>query len=263
MATLCLGDEPQLAGVVEHPPIREASGLVESRQYPGVLWTLCDSQNDAAIYAIDDRGRLIREFAVTPALNVDWESLAIDNQGYLYIGDVGNNAIPGGFPRRRIFSVREPDPRRLDGPAFVRVERTYDYIPPRPGFDVEGMFVKDAKLYLIEKSRTGNAAIYDLELASKHDPSRPLPIHKVAELAAMPQITGADLSADEGRLAVSSYDYVASYTLSKQQAIAELSRIAPRIIRFERRSIEGCAWMGDRLMLIGEDRRLEWLDTRP
>ena len=58
---------------------------------------------------------LLAEYHVEGAANFDWESLAIDGEGRLYIGDVGNNIFPGGLRRRVIYRVPEPDPRAAAG----------------------------------------------------------------------------------------------------------------------------------------------------
>ena len=95
-------------GTVKADAIRERSGLVASRRHPGVFWTLSDGGNPAALYAITREGDLIREYPVA-AKNVDWEDLAIDDDGRLYIADVGNNQRDR--KEVQVLRVDEPDPR--------------------------------------------------------------------------------------------------------------------------------------------------------
>src|SRR5690554_2695558 len=69
-------------GRIDHPPIRESSGLVASRRQPGVFWTHNDSGNPPAIYAIDRTGKLLGEWRIG-AINHDWEDIALDDHGHL------------------------------------------------------------------------------------------------------------------------------------------------------------------------------------
>src|SRR5687767_4556689 len=83
--------EPKFrAGKIEPKAISESSGLVASRRHDGVFWTVNDSGNAPVLYAITREGKAIAEFPVD-AKNVDWEDLAIDDAGHLYVADVGNN----------------------------------------------------------------------------------------------------------------------------------------------------------------------------
>src|SRR3954464_12793012 len=77
-------------GRLEHPAIREASGIVASRRHPGVFWVHNDSGNPNFLFAVRRDGTLIREYAINVP-NVDWEDIALDDDGHLYLGDIGNN----------------------------------------------------------------------------------------------------------------------------------------------------------------------------
>src|SRR5438552_1236875 len=80
-----------VVGHIDAPAIGESSGIVASRKSPGVFWTHNDSGNPPVLYAIDQTGRLLGEFAVDAA-NRDWEDIAIDDAGHLYVAETGNNA---------------------------------------------------------------------------------------------------------------------------------------------------------------------------
>src|SRR3954462_12069005 len=80
----------QQIGKIQHYAITESSGLIPSRRYPGVLWTHNDSGNPF-LFAIDQHGKFIGAFHIPSAKLIDWEDVAIDNQGYLYLSDSGSN----------------------------------------------------------------------------------------------------------------------------------------------------------------------------
>src|SRR5438105_10764194 len=87
--------------------IPEASGIVASRRHPGIFWVHNDSGNAPRLFAVRRDGSLVREFAVA-APNVDWEDIATDDHGHLYIGETGNNN--GRLPLRAVYQLDEPDP---------------------------------------------------------------------------------------------------------------------------------------------------------
>src|SRR5689334_8644757 len=77
-------------GRFDRAEIPESSGVVRSRRHPGVFWVHNDSGNPASLFAVDRTGRILGKFAVGVP-NLDWEDVAIDERGRLYVGDIGNN----------------------------------------------------------------------------------------------------------------------------------------------------------------------------
>jgi hypothetical protein len=188
--------------------IGESSGLVASRRHAGVFWTLNDSGNPPALFAIERDGTLIREYPVA-SKNVDWEDLAIDDDGHLYIADTGNN------DRRRtevrILQVDEPDPHaplQGDTPKLrVRANWRLKYPEGKP-FDCEAVFVLAGRAYLLPKKLDGSRAeIFRVDLAGAaaegDRANRPLTPERIAGLPAVrAPVTAADVSPDGKRLAV-------------------------------------------------------------
>lgn len=144
---------------IDSDQIAESSGLVASRQFEGVLWTLNDSGDRARIFALSLDGTVLSEIEVQGAINLDWEDIAIDDHGRLYLGDIGNNAN-----QRRdlaVYVVAEPDPRAA--PGAIEVEKMVrfrypdlPYPPPQHqrNFDAESLFVAGDRLYLLTKHRS-------------------------------------------------------------------------------------------------------------
>jgi hypothetical protein len=101
----------QQAGVVRSNLIREASGIVASRQNPGVLWVHNDSGDEARVYAIDAKGDFLGTCNIRGAKARDWEDIAVGpgpdpNQHYLYIGDIGDNQAK--YPDVTVYRAPEP-----------------------------------------------------------------------------------------------------------------------------------------------------------
>ena len=69
------------------PEVNETSGLL---YLDGKFWTFNDSGGEAALYCMDEDGRLLHKLVVENASNVDWEDVAGDSL-WVYVADVGNN----------------------------------------------------------------------------------------------------------------------------------------------------------------------------
>ncbi|MBV6440225.1 MAG: hypothetical protein EPGJADBJ_01888 [Saprospiraceae bacterium] len=69
--------------------LKEVSGMV--RTPSGDLWLLNDSKNPPELFRFDPLSNRLLETRRLPVANRDWEDLAADDRGNLYIGDVGNN----------------------------------------------------------------------------------------------------------------------------------------------------------------------------
>ncbi len=85
---------PIVAGQLEAPPKREASGLAVSRANPDLLWIHDDSGGKAELYAIDGTGRARGSLPIGGVKNEDWEDVAagrLDGRDWLIIGDIGDN----------------------------------------------------------------------------------------------------------------------------------------------------------------------------
>jgi hypothetical protein len=193
-------------GTLQAEAIRESSGIVASRKFPGVYWTHNDSGNPPVLYAVTREGELIREYPVA-ARNEDWEDIAIDDAGHLYIADTGNNAK--GRQEMLILRVDEPNPRapQQGRPAPLRVTTTWRLAYPDPAnrFDCEALFIHAGHGHLIPKRRDGSVAeIYRFPLdPAPAAPTRTLTPESITNLPGIrAPVTAADISPDGRRLAV-------------------------------------------------------------
>jgi len=67
-------------GFIEDPRITESSGVVASRQFPGVFWTHNDGPKSYTLFAIDRQGKSLASFQLAGAFIHDWEDIAIDSE---------------------------------------------------------------------------------------------------------------------------------------------------------------------------------------
>src|SRR6266498_3879798 len=101
----------RLLGRMSDPRIKESSGVVASRRYTDVFWTHNDGggAKKQVLYAIDREGNTRASFPVIGVTLHDWEDLAIDSTGHLYIGDIGNN--DSKRDALAVYEIKEPNPK--------------------------------------------------------------------------------------------------------------------------------------------------------
>src|SRR5687767_13913651 len=106
---LCGADDASVTevGRVGIKSLSEPSGLVASARYPGIFWTHNDG-DDRLLYAIHSDGSLVGKIEIVEKFS-DWEDIAADAEGNLYLADIGNN------DRKRkhvtVYKITEPDPK--------------------------------------------------------------------------------------------------------------------------------------------------------
>jgi hypothetical protein len=242
--------------------IREASGLCKSRQHEGVFWTHSDSGNPPLLFAITRTGDLLATYRVKGAVNLDWESIETDDNGRLYVCDVGNNLPGGPLKMRWIDIVREPDPRAKpivapNEPRELSIERQQHFTFPDQAYDVEGVVHTKDTLLLFGKVREAPAPVFALSFPANEAlrNSKPVPLRVLGTVSAL-RITGAALTPTRDRLALCTYDRAWLFELRPGEDFQQLDSRLTRTVRFATTQIEGCEWDGDRLLLVSKDRTL-------
>jgi hypothetical protein len=195
------------------PALSETSGLETAEA--GSYWTHNDSGGQPKLYRINSSGALERTVHVAGAVNSDWEDLARDAAGNLYIGDFGNNA--NARTDLTIYKVPNPDTAPQDTVTAASITFFYPEQtafapppPPRPE-DLEAMVHLNGNLFLFTKNRgepfSGYTRMYRVP---------DLPGHYAAQLldsfyagpgpALTDWISAADISPDRQKLVLLSYN---------------------------------------------------------
>jgi hypothetical protein len=241
-------------GRIDDPAVREASGLVQSRQYPGIFWTHNDSGNAPLLFAVRRNGTVVRRYTVGVP-NVDWEDIATDDQGHLYLGEIGNNG--GRLPWRAIYKLVEPNPTRTNHPEIIPVVAAWHYrFRPEKRFDAEGLFLDRGRAILVAKTGDGSEAeLFAVPLDQPAPLLRPTTPQSVGRLPGFTEpATGAGLTADGQLLAVCSGRETRIYRRAK----SEHDRWEPAgvPVRYPASDIEAVCWDGTDLIFAGENGNL-------
>ena len=250
--------------------LRECSGLVASRRHPGVFWSLSDSGNTSHIFALDAAGRILRAVRVEGARNVDWEDIAVDDAGFLYIADSGNNRS-----RRRdlgIYRVAEPDPARGAEAVPVAAHLKFRY-PDQHGypeagalnFDAEALFWARGRLYILTKHRSDTrTTLYRFPDTSGREEVALEPLHTFdvgeGDLPFGGMVTAASVTPDGHTLAVLTYHAVLLFERpedSDDYLARPLKRIEldPKKVQ----QCEGLAWDATALLVSNEQGEIHRL----
>jgi len=233
-------------GRIEHQPVSECSGIVASRRYPGIFWVHNDSGHGAVLYAIEASGRLVAEVPVPGATNSDWEDIAADQQGHLFIADTGNNFHV--FPVRFVYQIEEPDPH-ADPVKPARVIKRHVFTYPAERFDSEALFVRAEGMFVLP--RQGGRETDVLRLAPGEGGKR---VPQRATAVAARNLTGADLSPDGRRLLVCSA--YAAWVFALDETGAVRKDVAPQTVRYPPGEIEACCFDGNDVLLVAESREI-------
>ncbi|UCE02641.1 MAG: hypothetical protein JSW67_00050 [Candidatus Latescibacterota bacterium] len=246
------------------PAIAECSGVIHSRRHPGVLWVHNDSGDLPRLFAVDLSGTLLREVHVDGAQNVDWEDIAADDAGHLYIGDFGNNR--NTRQDLLIYVIDEPDPRAdsTQSALSVPVQRRIPFHFPEQrafpdplerNFDCEALFWDAGWLYVLTKHRSDTRTV--LYRVSPQGDSLRAAV-RLGEYEIGSQVTSADLANDGRRLVVLSYQYIHVFE-RPAQGDNFLGGRSQRVL-IEARQCEGICFHDDTLLLTNEQREVFCVD---
>ena len=197
----------QNSGLIEHDPIREASGIVASRDNAKVLWTHNDS-GIPALYAVNTRGEHLGVYILEGCDYSDWEDITLAESAglgpdYIYIGAIGDNKRQ--HKTRSICRIMEP---RVDADQeavtqHINNVEVMNFRYPDGSHDAETLMADplSGALYIITK-RVTPAVVYRLPLAF---PVQGLiTAEPVAELP-WKYITGGDISRSGEEVLVKTY----------------------------------------------------------
>lgn len=218
--------------LINEPEIDEASGIVSSLKYPGLLYTHNDSGGEAAVFVLNQIGLMPAKIILAGIENRDWEDIACcydpqDHKPYIYVGDIGDNNST--HPSSFIYRFEEPEIQ--DTLIMIyniqKIEFTYEDGPR----DAEALFVdtKNGDIYIISK-RDNQAGIYCLNY-----PQSFTDVNIARKLGTLPYkwVVAADISPQGNFILVKTYNQIYRYKRKSNKTVVEALMTKPKIMPYQ------------------------------
>jgi hypothetical protein len=229
-------------GRLRNKSINEASGLAASRTHADVFWTHNDG-DEGVLYAIRGDGTSIGKVKISAKFR-DWEDIAADDKGNLYLADCGNNDT--NRKQMTIYRIAEPDPAaggEADTTATWRLS-----FPDKP-FNCESLFIAGEYGYVISKlPKSQSAGVYRFALTTQAKKRHAL--EHVVDLPIDQPVTAADISPDGKRLAVLSERALHIFDISGD--IKTAATATPAKVDVSTLPLEGCCFSDDGVLIVAE-----------
>jgi hypothetical protein len=193
-------------------PITESSGLARSIN-PEAFWTHNDSGGKNEIYEVTHTGQLLNKVSIPDSRNIDWEDLAQDTLGHLYIGDIGNNSH-----NRNDLTIYKYNQQKQNTEKITLKYSKQNELPTNPktlSFDCEAFFFHQDSLYLFSKNiHNKNPFIKLYQLPAQPGDYQLTPKDSIQINS---PITAADISPDGSKFVLLSYGKILLFDIAAQQ----------------------------------------------
>ena len=249
----------QLKVLTDLPSSLEENSGIQSYDINS-FWTIEDGGNKDVIYKVNFKGKISKKFKVKNAKNNDWEDLAKDLNGNLYIGDFGNN----GNGRKNLAIYKVPNPELEKGDKIEAEKISFSYpeqkkFPPKKQnhyYDAEAFFHWNGFLYIITKNRTrpynGKALIYKVPDTKGKYKATLVGEFIICKDQNTCSVTGADISSDGKTIALLTYGYLILIT---DFSFDDFSKGKQQQIDLEvRTQLEAVCFKNDSTLLISDEK---------
>ncbi len=226
--------------------INEASGIVASRRYPGLLWTHNDSGDKPRLFLIKPDGALVATVYLEDVFNRDWEDITAwydkaEDKYFLIVGDIGDNRAI--YDYKYIYRIEEPeiDIDKKEQLAFVKDVEKIIYQYADGSRDAETLLFDpiDKNLYLISK-REKQVGLYLFTPGFNWGDT--LHIEKIATLPISYAVAG-DISPDGKDVIVKTYDQVFYWERDANETLADVLAKEPLLLPYmKEKQGESLAW---------------------
>jgi hypothetical protein len=237
-------------GRINDARITESSGVVASRKHTNVFWTHNDGGGGGKqfLFAIHRAGDTQAAFPVQGAEFVDWEDIAIDDAGHLFLADIGNNKATR--QEIAVYQIDEPDLKASGRPAVIQRHWRLHY--PNKPFDAESLFVWQGHGYIVSKVvDDARAQIFSFSL---EDSMHPLKLKLVATTKVDSPVSGADISPDGKVLAMVAKN--GAYVFHIDGDVSHATKGKSPTTKFRHASVEGCCFVPEGLLATSESREI-------
>jgi hypothetical protein len=195
--------------------LQEISGI---EKVPGsdLIWAVSDSQNSPALYGFNPSTEEIdKTITLNGIENKDWEDVAIDAQGGVYIGDFGNNNN-----QREQLEIYKVSSLKATAEELIVYTTTFEYedqvrFPPKKkdrNFDVESFIHLNNHFYLFTRNRSisfdGTVKLYKVPAIPGEHIAKLIGSYKMCDDKDNCQITAATIDFKSGTIVLLSYSKI-------------------------------------------------------
>lgn len=192
--------------------LQEISGIIKGQD--DTYLAINDSGNSNEILVLNEKGEIIKRVKVVNAENKDWEAITKDQNGFVYIGDIGNNR--NNREDLVIYKIRIEDIYNNEEVFASKIGLIYKdqkAFPPeanQKNYDAEALIVRYDRIYVFTKNRTnpysGYTYLYKIpNRIGKHIVSRYDSLY-MGEALGQSWITDAAISKDMRHLVLLTHD---------------------------------------------------------
>ncbi|HYV30288.1 MAG TPA: hypothetical protein VEO53_04160, partial [Candidatus Binatia bacterium] len=206
-ANLGVAQTPRFAagvalGTVTDPDIIEASGIIASRQNPGVVWTHNDSGFPGSVFALSTNGALLARYCIPNVFYGDFEDIAFGpgpspEFQYIYLGDIGDNFSTRPnirvfrFPEPAVYAYQTNSPVVAWVPGWQEIALTY----PDGPFNAEALMVDPLSGDLFIATKLTNSSRIYRATRAELDGGGPIALTFIREISFY-KVSGGDISVD-------------------------------------------------------------------
>ncbi|MEP6804484.1 MAG: hypothetical protein ABI892_08170 [Flavobacterium sp.] len=239
--------------------LKEVSGITYFPEN-NLIYTLEDSGNKNAIYAINSNGKIAKTITISNATNVDWEDITKDKSGNLYIGDFGNNDN-----ERKDLCIYKVNKNQLNKDlAVAEYKISFSYpeqteFPPKKKelfYDVEGFFEHGNYFYLFTKNRSkgfdGTAFIYKILNAPGTQKATKIGEFKTCDNYNHCVLTSATISPDGKKVVLLSHDKIVLFKGYKGDLFHKGTQTEIKLNHFSQK--EAIVFKDNNTLLIADEK---------
>ncbi|WP_100804044.1 hypothetical protein [Ulvibacter sp. MAR_2010_11] len=196
--------------------LKEASGM-EFLEGSDLMWIVLDAGNDATLYGVNAASEKVEKaITISNAQNHDWEDLATDGKGNLYIGDFGNN----NNKRENLAIYTVSNVLQIAGSTTEAIKTTFHYedqqeFPPKRNernFDAEAFIYINNYFYVFTRNRSSNfdgvTKLYKIPAQEGDFEAKLIGEYTVCKDSKDCQVTSATIDYKTGTIALLTYNKV-------------------------------------------------------
>ncbi|TYP98164.1 hypothetical protein C7447_103334 [Tenacibaculum adriaticum] len=223
--------------------LKEVSGI-ETITNSSLLWVIEDAGNTAKILGVNNKGSVDKSITLESIKNNDWEDLASDNRGNLYIGDFGNNSR-----KRKNFTILKIT--SIDSAKNREVLKVNFTLPKGlKSKDFEAFFLLKNNFYIFSKEKKKAVVIKVPNRAGNHEA---VFVSKFSLKGKETEVTSADISENGKTIVLLNHDRIWKLTNFEDESF--FGGTIEELKLGHKSQKEGVCFINDSVLYITDERK--------